>query len=80
MIVVVNQIITKVLEHAKHKREQAGYNGEYGDGVASILEMQVKFYNYGRENKIPPEWKDYEKQLDPEYTEYLRLKQKFGWR
>jgi hypothetical protein len=47
------------------------------DGGAGRLEEQIKFYNYGRQAIVPQEWDSYKQQLDPEYAEYKRLKEKF---
>lgn len=73
----IEKIIKAVLEEVKVRRQTAGLNGEWHDGGASKLEEQVKFYNYGRNGIIPPEWIKYTKELDPEYKEYVRLKKKF---
>lgn len=73
----IQKLINLVLADAKKSREDAGYSGRMDDGGASRLEDQVKFYNYGRNGATPPEWEHYEKQLDPEFQEYQRLKKKF---
>jgi hypothetical protein len=73
-----DKVIPIVLEAAKTAREDAGYGGRMDDGGASILEAQVKFFQHGLACRLPPEWEQYKKLLDPEYTEYLRLKRKFG--
>lgn len=76
----VDAIIKLVLAAAKKAREDAGYGGRHDDGGEGRMKDQVKFYNYGREGIIPPEWKEHEIKLDPEYAEYQRLQQKFGQR
>jgi len=73
----IEAIISKVLQDAHQKKEGAAYNGSHGDGGASRLEEQVKFYRYGQKNIMPSEWGKYEKEIDPEYNEYMRLKKKF---
>lgn len=79
---LLNHIISMVLQAAADARDSAGYSGSFGDGGASILETQVKFYRYGMEGIIPPGWRQYqnqvEKEADPEYKEYLRLQNKFN--
>lgn len=46
-----------------------------------MLLDQIKYYEYGGEGIIPPEWeKSYAHFLDDEWEEYQRLKQKFGGR
>jgi hypothetical protein len=74
----VNLLIKQVLLAAKKTRDDAGYSGRHDDGGASRMEAEVLFYKYGRNGTIPPEWKKYEVELDPEYEQYQRLKQKFG--
>lgn len=73
-----DKIIPLVLQAAKSARDDAGYGGRMDDGGAHVLESQVKFFQYGLSCSLPPEWDQYKKLLDPEYTEYLRLKRKFG--
>ena len=66
------------LKDADSKASDAAYAGKYDDGGASFIREQVKFYKYGQQGVVPPEWKRYESELDPEYKEYVRLKQKFN--
>jgi len=78
--------IIKVMEliklEATKKAEDAGYQGSLNDGGASILRNQVNFYTAGMNGTIPEEWKKYVKESlkisDPEYSEYIRLKEKYG--
>ena len=73
------RLIAKILEVAKQLREDAAYNGSWTDGGASRLEEQVRFFQAGGgSGPIPAEWKQYEKLIDPEYSEFQRLKKKFG--
>ena len=69
-------------KEAETRNLNAAYGGSHGDGGASILRDQVKFYKYGRDGLIPPEWEPYirqaERERDPEYAELMRLKKKFG--
>lgn len=59
----------------------AGYGGRMDDGGSQQLRDQVRFYNMGRGGVLPTEWinykKDFEKTIDVEYDEYVRLKKKF---
>ncbi len=77
----IEKIMQKVLAEAHSARENAGYSGSWGDGGASVLEAQVQFYRYGRDGVVPPEWQKYadqaNKEADPEYAQYQRLKAKF---
>jgi hypothetical protein len=72
-----SRIIDIILKDAENIRITAGFYGSFDDGGASVLESQVKFYEYGARGIIPPEWKKYENKLDPEYSKYLELKKKF---
>ncbi|RZK44592.1 MAG: hypothetical protein EOO61_03295 [Hymenobacter sp.] len=67
---------------AETRALNAAYNGSYNDGGASVLKEQIRFYKYGRDNKFPPEWESYRRQVDresdPEWAELMRLKRKFG--
>ena len=78
----LGQVMDLVLKEAATRRNTAAHNGEWSDGGASTLEAQVKFYRYGREGRVPPEWKEYAAQAtredDPEWAEYQRLRKKFG--
>jgi hypothetical protein len=73
----IDEVIKLVKADAEKKRQNASYNGEMSDGGAGRLEEQIKFYNYGRQAIVPQEWDSYKQQLDPEYAEYKRLKEKF---
>lgn len=73
-----DKIIQLVLKDAEHARINAGYSGRWDDGGANKFEEQVKFFQYGLNATLPPEWKQYELLLDPEYNEYLRLHKKFN--
>jgi len=77
----IEDVKKKVLEAAEGKRTSAGMNGSWGDGGASVLEIQVQFYEYGQKGAMPPEWAKYAEQLDkssnPRYKLYQELKQEF---
>jgi len=78
---LIAAIKTKILREAKQRRDDAGYSGHHHDGGASMLEAQVKWYEYGRKGVLPPEWKEYahavENENDPEWAEYQRLRKRF---
>lgn len=74
----VEKVMVLILKEAERRRTSAGFSGARDDGGAGILEAQVRFYRSGQAGVMPPEWQEYEKQLDPEYEEYLRLVKKFG--
>jgi hypothetical protein len=73
----IDQLIALILQDAEKRRKDAGFAGEWGDGGANELEQQVRFYQYGQKNEIPPAWSVYAQKLDPEWNEYIRLKEKF---
>jgi hypothetical protein len=80
-IVHIEQIIQRVLAEARDVKTAAAYNGNMTDGGADVLEAQVRFYRYGRNGVVPPEWQKYadqvRKEADPEYEQYKKLKMKF---
>ena len=63
-------------------KEDAGYQGSMNDDRASNIYTNISIYRAGQQNIIPSEWKDeYINWLikhDPEYTDYVRLNEKFG--
>lgn len=77
----IEKLIELVLKDAHNKSEDAGFGGRMDDGGASVMRSQVEFYRAGLNKTIPTEWDKYVKKYleiyDPEYSEYLRLKQKF---
>jgi hypothetical protein len=77
----IDRIIGKVLLEANNNREAAGYAGDMGDRGASTLEMAVKYFRYGWNKQLPPEWQEYadqaKKESDPEWGEFQRLSAKF---
>jgi NADH:ubiquinone oxidoreductase subunit len=77
----MESIIALILKDAQDKRSNASYGGRWDDGGAGSLETQVLFFQYGLAQTVPPEWnayeEQYEKEIDPEYREYLRLQRKF---
>lgn len=74
----IKKLIEIILKDAKLREENAGLEGGMHDGGSGRLRDQVKFFMYGYEMIIPPEWKQYHNELDPEYEKYLELKKKFG--
>lgn len=78
---LIEAVIAKVLAEAHERAETAGYSGEFGDRGAHVMRVQVEFYRHGMAGTIPSEWqkhhRDAENQADPEFTTYMRLKDKF---
>ena len=77
MNVDIVKVMELVLEDAHNKAEDAGFGGRMDDGGASVMRSQVEFYRAGLNKTIPTEWNKYVKMTDPEFSEYIRLKQKF---
>ena len=72
---------TFILKVVKSKRDNAAYGGAHHDGGSGALESTWNSYIAGyRKQAFPISTfhKDFEKQIDPEYVEYIRLKKKFG--
>ena len=82
MKIMIEDIIKLVLIDAEKRRNDAGYAGRMDDGGASALKEQVEYYLAGMNGEIPENWQKYVKEIkilsDPEYRDYLRLKEKFG--
>lgn len=74
----IEKLKTVVLEEAKERENLAGQSGSHDDGGASLLKMQVKYYELGQRGITPDNWKTFEYKADPEYKEFLRLQKKFG--
>lgn len=79
---LVAEIVKLARAHVKTLREDAGYNGEMGDRGASSLESIVNAWVAGFAGGVPKELERFaviaERQLDPEFEEYERLRKKFG--
>ena len=89
----LRQIIETVSQKAQQMRTDAAYGGEHGDGGASRLEKELEFFTLGFKAyadtvpdknyldmfiDVPIFWQSYFYRQDPEYVEYIRLKNKFG--
>jgi hypothetical protein len=71
-------------------KNDAAYSGSHGDNGAYKLLESFEIFKLGvlagqsatQTNTdlidVPNQWKGYFKQYDPEYQEYVRLKEKFG--
>ena len=70
--------LIKAVRIEAHEREQnAAYGGRMDDGGSGSLLKEVEFYEKGLRREYPKEWERYSKHIDPEYKEYMRLKNKF---
>ena len=74
----VDEVIELIFKDAEKMERNANANGDTAYAETQRMKEQISFYNYGRNQVIPPEWKKYADQLDDEYQEYLRLEKKFG--
>ena len=81
MIKNINEIVALILKDADKRESDAGMGGYSHDGGASKLREQVNFYLIGLREGFPDCWLNYkeqfEKEIDPEYAQYLKLKKKF---
>lgn len=77
-MVNIEKVVGAVFKDAENQR----YNSPWGDGGASDLMEQIKWYRYGQLGAIPQEWQTYAdqviKETDPDYEQYILLKKKFG--
>lgn len=78
----IEKIMDLILKDADKREMNAGFSGSHSDGGSSRLRDQVNFYKDGMNGDIPTVWKEYVNEYvrntDPEYPEYVRLKEKFG--
>jgi hypothetical protein len=86
----LSEIEGKIKSVAEQLRLDAGYSGSHGDNGAYKLLESFEIFKLGvlagqsatQTNTdlidVPNQWKDYFKEEDPEYLEYLRLKEKFS--
>ena len=77
----INKLVAKIKEDAERNKEIAGMSGAHHDGGYGVTMKTVNAFLSGRAGEIPEEWLSYarelDKELDPEYAEYMRLKKKF---
>jgi hypothetical protein len=70
---------TFLLEKSKEHDEVTGFTPT-NLGLSLIIEMCIEFYEYGRGNTLPPNWKDaYEilkKRDNVDFQNYLHLKER----
>lgn len=75
----IDKLKALVREESEKLTASAGGRIE-SSSLAMLLAEQVKFYEYGQSDIIPPEWESYRAKLDPEWDEYQRLRAKFEGR
>jgi len=77
----VRKVVVFMKARAAKLRDDAGHSGSMTDGGAHALEEQIAVWQAGLQGKLPQAWwaalEELERQEDPEYAEYLRLKKKF---
>lgn len=75
-------ILKKVLLDVKNRREDAAYNGEWGDRGAGELEKRLNDFVLILQGTLPDFISKTVDELrqanDPEYQQYLKLHAKFG--
>jgi hypothetical protein len=78
---LIEKVIKKVEEYAEEQAYDAAMEGAMNDGGRSRTLDSIKFYRCGLDNQIPVEWEGFIKEInreeDPEYKYYLKLKEKF---
>lgn len=71
-----------LVKQANTKRISAAFDGSRDDGGCAALLSEVAAYRAGAEGKIPAIWEShrraFNRQFDPEYQQYLELKNRFG--
>jgi hypothetical protein len=79
--ILVKELVSKVLLEAAKKRADAGFSGSYSDGGAGQMVRELAAWISGLQKEIPISFEGLEKDIllhkDPEYQEYLKLKNKF---
>lgn len=77
-----SNFIQYVRRVAKNKQDDAAYGGSMHDNGGGSLMLQADAYEAGAAGVIPEAWlsmlKEYTKTIDPEYQEFIRLRNKFG--
>jgi len=74
-------VIALVRKDAEKRKIDAAYGGEYNDGGASQILRELEAFEAGLRGQIPSQWREFsvlvDREADPEYTEYERLRKKF---
>lgn len=81
---VIEYVRVTILKQARILSENAAFNGEMGDGGASSLERKlgywidgIRFAQTGKTVVFSAIVEQFDREQDPEYNEYLRLKERF---
>lgn len=72
----VDKLIKLAIKDAEEKEYISAQAGGSLNLMTELVD-NIRFFRMGQNNEIPNEWLKYEHQLDEEYDEYLRLKNKF---
>lgn len=74
-------IVDAVSKESDDKERTALISGAAGDGGASRMRDKLRYWTAGLRNEVPDEYQEivrqFEKEQDPEYAQYLKLKKKF---
>lgn len=80
-VVSLDLLFDQLLASAESLRENAAHNGRMNDDGAQLLEDSVYYYQCGIYGIVPEPWNaaldQIEKERDPEFETYMRLKAKF---
>jgi hypothetical protein len=78
---LMNKVLRRVYKEANQRKEDAGFGGHMHDGGGGNMESEARYYEYGASGICPPEWQHIKEQVerekDPEYATFLKLKAKF---
>lgn len=77
----IRNALTLRVEQAIQKKVDAAFGGSMTDGGCSRILAEIRSYVAGW-NRTVPSWltesiKEHQRQSDPEYADYLRLRKKF---
>jgi hypothetical protein len=74
-------LIDFIIKKAEQEKENAAFSGCWSDGGYQSTLDEISIWKAGLEGKVPKEWSAYvrafRRETDPEYKDYIRLKDKF---
>jgi hypothetical protein len=85
--VVIDRVIRLVEDMARRWRDQGRETNNVQVEARGLMDLKaIRFYLYGRQNLVPPEWRSAyaeasrSRESDPDYATYLELKARFEGR
>ncbi len=77
----ISDLIRRVIQRGENVANDAAYGGHHHDGGGGRIKSEAEFYLMGMNGEVPKEWekdwKQLQKESDPDYEKYLSLKKKF---